>query len=31
MRAALVVGDRVDLVDDHGLDIAQNGAALILR
>ena len=29
VRAALVVGDGVDLVDDYGLDIAQNGAAAV--
>ena len=27
--AAFVVGDRVDFIDDHGFDIAQNGAALL--
>ena len=29
MRATLVVGHRMDFVDDHGLDIAQNRPALI--
>ena len=28
MRAALVVGDRVDFIDDDGFDVAQDGAAL---
>ena len=29
MRAALVVGDSVDLVDDHRLNMAQDGTAAI--
>ena len=29
VRAALVVGDGVNFVDDHGLDVAQDGAALV--
>ena len=31
MHAALVVGDGVNFVDDHGFDIAQDGAALLRR
>ena len=31
MRAALVVGHGVNLVDDHGLDVAQDAAALLCR
>src|SRR6266849_6515575 len=31
MHSTLVVGDRVNLIDDHRLDIAQDGATLLRR